>query len=146
MECELCGKKADHVKKVKIDGAVMAVCSNGEKFGTPIENYRNKPITRSATPTTSTSTPVQPLFIAKPKPTRKFKRETDIDELEIVPDFAALIRESREKTGLTQDEFAAKIKEKRTSIAAIERGSLKPDIKTARKIELFLKIKIVEKF
>ncbi|MCL6014706.1 MAG: multiprotein bridging factor aMBF1 [Candidatus Thermoplasmatota archaeon] len=146
MECELCGKKTDHLKKVKIDGAVMAVCSNCEKFGTPLENYRNKPVVKSVSSYSLTNTSTQPVFIPQQKPRKKPGRETDIDELEIVPDYAVLIRETREKTGLTQDEFAAKIKEKRTSIAAIERGSLKPDIKTARKIELFLKIKLVEKF
>ncbi|EQB69603.1 MAG: hypothetical protein AMDU5_GPLC00003G0153 [Thermoplasmatales archaeon Gpl] len=146
MECELCGKKTDHLKKVKIDGAVMAVCSDCEKFGTPLENYRNKPVIKSVSSNSQSNISAQPVFIPQQKPRKKTTKEADIDELEIVPDYAVLIRETREKTGMTQDEFAAKIKEKRTSIAAIERGSLKPDIKTARKIELFLKIKLVEKF
>ena len=146
MECELCGKKTDHLKKVKIDGAVMAVCSDCEKFGIPLENYRNKPVINSISTHSRSSISAKPVFIPQQKPRKKVTKEADIDELEIVPDYAVLIRETREKTGMTQDEFAAKIKEKRTSIAAIERGSLKPDIKTARKIELFLKIKLVEKF
>ena len=146
MECELCGKKTDHLKKVKIDGAVMAVCSDCEKFGTPLENYRNSHIAKKVQ-----SAPTVQVNIRQPPmhprtPVKRTKKDVNIEELEIVPDFAEIIRLSREGIGLSQEEFAAKIKEKRTSIAAIERGSLKPDIKTARKIELFLKVKLVEKF
>jgi putative transcription factor len=145
MECELCGKKVEHLRKTKIDGAIMAVCQNCEKFGTPIDKFRVNPSAK-----VPESKPVfvntAPQKVYHSQPLKRRQPVINVDEMEIVPEFAEIIKESREKTGLTQDEFAAKLKEKRTSIAAIERGSLKPDIKTARKIEAFLKVKLLEKY
>jgi TIGR00270 family protein len=147
MECELCGKKVDRIKKVRIDGAVMGVCTQCEHFGTPLEKYRTT-VTTYTQPKPSHGTGFK---VALPKPTvhhapRKTGNKVDIDSMEIDPDYSSIIREGREKLGISQDDFAAKIKEKRTLIAGIERGSLKPDIKTAKKIETFLKVKILEKY
>ncbi len=147
MECELCGKKVDRVKRVKIDGAVMGVCSECEHFGTPLENYRNTVTTNAGTHVIRNSE----IHVSIPRaPARKAVKRGDrsmnIDDMEIDPEYSRIIREGREKMNISQDDFAAKIKEKRTLIAGIERGSLKPDIKTAKKIENFLKVKIIEKY
>ena len=149
MECELCGQKSERLKKVKIDSAVMSVCPKCEKFGIPIENMR----VQSTSPPQKSTPPVfihQIKHVQKisggnhPKSFRK-KKDSDIENLEIVPEFSDLIKSARAKIGISQDEMADKIKEKRTVISAIERGSIKPDIKTARKLESLLNISIVEK-
>ncbi len=147
MECELCGKKVERLKKVRIDGAIMAVCPQCEHFGTPLENYRNTITTASRTSVANNSG----IKVTLPKPSthsapRKMTKKIDIDEMEIDPEYSSIIRAGRERLGISQDDFAAKIKEKRTLIAGIERGSLKPDLKTAKKIETFLKVKLVEKY
>lgn len=147
MECELCGKKADRLKKVRIDGAIMAVCPQCEHFGTPLENYRNT-ITagpRSFVTNNSGIRVIIPRQNTHSTP-RKTNKKIDIDKMEIDPEYSSIIRAGRERMGISQDDFAAKIKEKRTLIAGIERGSLKPDLKTAKKIEVFLKVKLVEKY
>ena len=149
MECELCGQKSERLKKVKIDSAIMSVCQKCEKFGIPLENMRVQNVASPQKPTT-------PIFIPQGRPMPKMtggnqsrnfrrKRDSDIENLEIVPDFNELIKSARTKIGISQDEMADRIKEKRTLIAAIERGSIKPDIKTARKLESLLNINIVEK-
>ena len=47
---------------------------------------------------------------------------------------------------LTQEELALKMMEKKHVLANIERGDLKPDIRTARKLEKLLKITLLEEF
>ncbi len=153
MECEMCGKNYDHLKKVRVDKAIMAVCPSCEHFGTPLENYRNVPVYS----TKSKSEPAPKIVVNLPKANLKplpYKKNSgtrknvikNVDEVEIIPEYAEIIRLGREKLGISQEDFASKIKEKRTLIAGIERGSLKPDIKTARKIENFLRIKLIEKY
>ena len=149
MECELCGQKSERLKKVKIDSAIMSVCQKCEKFGIPLENMR----VQNVSPPQKSATPVFiPQARAVPKVTggnhsRNFhkKKDSDIENLEIVPDFNELIKSARTNIGISQEEMADRMKEKRTLIAAIERGSIKPDIKTARKFESLLNINIVEK-
>ena len=149
MECEMCGKKSERLRKVKIDSAIMSVCQKCEKFGTPLENMR----VQSHSPPQSSP---QQVFIPAPRPpvrhvpgTRpknfKSKKDSDIENMEIVPEYPEMIKSARAKIGISQEEMADKLKEKRTLIAAIERGSIKPDIKTARKIENLLSISLIEK-
>ncbi|MGP6207588.1 multiprotein bridging factor aMBF1 [Cuniculiplasma sp. SKW3] len=144
MECEMCGSKVDKLRKIKVDGAILSVCQKCERFGTPVESLRvyEDPLPKNQM---STNVQVKPVIINR-KVNRKKGIDKDIESLEIVPDYAEIIRLAREKTGMSQDEMADKLREKRTVISAIERGGIKPDIKTARKIENLLKIKILEEF
>lgn len=140
----MCGSKFDKLKKIKVDGAILSVCPKCERFGTPVESMRvyEDPIPRKQM---GTNVPVKSVIINR-KVTRKKGMDKDIESLEIVPDYAQIIRLAREKTGMSQDEMADKLREKRTVISAIERGGIKPDIKTARKIENLLKVKILDEF
>ena len=71
--------------------------------------------------------------------------ETELLQV-IVEDFAEKIKNAREKLGLKQKDFAKKINEKESLIHKIETGSFKPNMSLARKIERFLKIKLVEQY
>ncbi|MCL4344943.1 MAG: multiprotein bridging factor aMBF1 [Candidatus Thermoplasmatota archaeon] len=144
MECEMCGARVDKLKKIKVDGAILSVCQKCERFGTPVESMRVYD-DRGSKGSTQVNVPVKPVIIQR-KPNRTRNSEKEIESLEIVPEYAEVIRLAREKTGMSQDEMADKLREKRTLISAIERGGIKPDIKTARKIENLLKIKILEEF
>ncbi len=145
MECEMCGSKSDKLRKVKIDGAILSVCPKCERFGTPVDNLRSYEDTSRRIVVPYVNVAVKPVSIPQ-KGAKSRKKDSDIENLEIVPEFADIIRLAREKTGMSQDEMADKLREKRTLISAIERGSIKPDIKTAKKIENLLKVKILEEF
>ncbi len=140
----MCGSRVEKLKKIKVDGAILSVCPKCERFGTPLENMRVYDVP-SPNVQGGVNIPVKPVIMNR-KVIRKKSSDKDIESLEIVPDFAEIIRLAREKTGMTQDEMADKLREKRTLISAIERGGIKPDIKTARKIENLLKVKILEEF
>lgn len=63
-------------------------------------------------------------------------------ELELRIDFHRVIREAREKMGLSQEQLGLRIAEKTSVIKLLESGRLKPNIILARKLERFLKIQL----
>jgi len=125
MRCEICGKTIlGQPTKTKIDGSVMSVCKECSKFG-KIQREPPKPS----------------------QPRRRIQRAPRIREptSEVLEDFAAIIREGREKKGWSREELGEKIYEKVSVINRIESGKMTPDLKLARKLERTLKVTLVEK-
>lgn len=84
---------------------------------------------------------------AKRQPARKAppaKRARVTVSEEIVEDYASIIKEARERMGLTRDALAAMLGVKVSVVRRIEEGSLAPTIDLARKLEKILKVKLVE--
>jgi putative transcription factor len=141
----MCGKKVPHLEKVRIEGAVLNVCDSCAKLGTPAESIR----TRYSSPSAHSSNepiiiPQKKIVVPPSRPSSRRKRRDNIEDLDVVPEYAELIKSAREKLSITQDELASKILEKKNVIASIERGDLLPEIKTARKLERLLNIKLLE--
>ena len=65
------------------------------------------------------------------------------EDLELVEDFGELVKRARIKLGLTQQDLAAQLNEKITVIKKIEAGQFRPSIQLARKLEKFLKIRLL---
>ena len=116
-ECELCGSK-DANKKTKIDNAVMTVCEECVKFGEEIK-------------------PPEVKIIKKQIP--KLEESEDI----LKSNFNEIIRKSREKMNLKQEELAKKINEKPSTIKRIEEG-WEPTPNLIKKLEKFFNIKLTE--
>lgn len=117
MLCEICGETMAE-KKIFVEGTVLNVCEECSKFGSEIRKM--------------------------PQPVRKvLAREEEVES--IVADFARLVRSSREKLGLTQGQLGKKVNEKESVMVRIENGKMQPPISTAKKLESFLGIKLVEK-
>lgn len=114
--CELCGKEALLITAI-VEGTQMEVCQTCGKFGKIIRKPVHAP--------------------------KKIIEKKEVIET-ITPNFAILIRQTREKTGETQADFAKRLNEKESIIQKLENGSFKPSIETARKLEKLLKIKLVE--
>lgn len=127
MNCEICGKRIEgQGKKILIDGSILHVCTYCAALGdkevrNSVVKYENRRL--------------------KFVPTRKTFEKNE-DEMDIVQDFATLIKQAREKMGLSQDALARKINEKVSVIKLIETGRLKPNILLAKKIERALKINL----
>ncbi|WP_297215624.1 multiprotein bridging factor aMBF1 [Thermoplasma sp.] len=140
MECEMCGKKVSKTTKIIIDGAVLNVCDDCAKFGTPvIEHNKFKPVEQPIK--VQLPDKPQPKVVAAKKPARRVNEE----DLDIVEDYAELVKNARERLAMSQADLAAKIFERKNVIASIERGELMPDLKIARKLEKILGITLVEK-
>ncbi|MEM1583228.1 MAG: helix-turn-helix domain-containing protein [Nitrososphaerota archaeon] len=74
---------------------------------------------------------------------RKSTSHLPVEEFEYIEDFGKIIREAREKIGLTQEDLARQLNERITVIKKIESGEFKPPVDLARKIEKLLKIVII---
>ena len=126
MQCDLCGAKTENLFRAIVEGTELNVCKDCAKYGKIIEK---KPV--------------------KVEEKRQFTKPTEPEKeiiQVIVPDFAQRIKNKRESLGLKQKEFAKKISEKESLIHNLETGSFEPSISLARKLEKFLKIKLIEKY
>ena len=160
--CELCGKQTDENKKVKIENSIFNVCISCSKRGKPIETtssshgttqgkskFIGKTTSQYSTtsPSSNTSTiPKNPVYKRiKPMPRIKPPPQKAInmmDEMILDPDFPLIIRNARNKKGITHDQLGQKINEKVTLLKKIETGNIKPDEILSKKLEKFLGIKL----
>ena len=131
MQCEMCGSKGE-IFRVSIEDAILNVCKRCSKYGTVLSK----------------------VMIEEPK--KKEKEQKRVEKVKpqpekeivfvIVSDYADKIKKGREKLGLKQKDFAKLINERDSMVSKLETGSIEPSIKLARKLERFLKIKLVEEY
>ncbi|GEM_PF-118247 len=135
MACDLCGKMVSLVQAI-IEGTELSVCEACSKHGKIIrkqmyaQNVSHQKTTQQKSMQGHTATPVK----------------TPVQEtiLDIVKEYGHIIKESREKRQLTQDDFARLLNEKVTLLQKIEAGLAKPTIALAKKLEHALAIKLIE--
>jgi len=151
MNCEMCGSETDKLIKIKVDGAILNVCPNCAKFGTPVEEKKFNKISENITvkfpeKKINVVTYKKPFKKVIPKKVKNNNRNNnDIENLEVVEDYASIIRNKREQLSLTQEDLAKKIFQRKNVLSNIERGELMPDIETAKKLEKALNVKLLEK-
>ena len=113
--CELCGCQiTGEVIPVLVENVVMNVCRPCSKHGKP---YVSKKKERK---------PVKEMFTFRIQSVRE--------------DYSKLIKEARERLGLTQDELGSKIAERGSVVKLLEQSKFKPDQALAKKLEQLLGI------
>ena len=124
--CDMCGKDT-YLVIALIEGTELRVSDKCTKFGKIIRKVK------------------------APKPVKNIKKSIRIKEEpeeEIIERFidgyGKIIKESREKLKIKQEDFAKRINEKTSLIHGIESEHHEPSIKLAKKIEKFLKIELIE--
>ena len=121
MDCEICGRQnADidaFIEKVK-----MRVCDECSKLGKVV--YVDRPASQT-----------RPRFSA---PARE-----KID-IELVEDYAEIIRKARNSKGLTRKQLGDQIDEKESYLERIEKGTTPPNDKMAKKLMRKFDIKLYE--
>lgn len=122
--CEMCGKATELVSCV-IEGCEMSVCGACVRYGTV-----------TAMPASAAA---KSAAFKKAGKTEK----AGIEEA-VVADSALKVKNARESKKLTQEQLAKAIAEKESVIHRIESGNMVPSIPTAKKLERFLDIKLVE--
>jgi putative transcription factor len=136
MQCEMCGRKAAEAVG-SVEGTELRLCADCTKYGKDVrelqipvpENIKKK---AAAAAVTAQAAAQQKAVKAEQK---KFV---------ITEGYASIVRNSRQKAGLTQKVLAAKIAEKETIIHKIETGHDAPSIALARKLEKFFGIRLIE--
>ena len=129
MQCELCGKECNCRLEI-VDGVKMMLCPDCMRHGKGIDVI-SKPVTST-----------RPILerIKRPKEKDVYK---DMNK-ELVPNWNKLIKNAREKKGLSREELGFKIGERTVTISKIENGDLRPSDKVAEKLEKELGINLFE--
>ena len=128
MQCDICGKEKGNFVNAIIEGSLMTVCESCSKFGAVIEKHEEK----------NDDNPK-----AKADAGKGFTYSDPAEN--IIQDFSKVIKEAREKKKMNHEELASSIAEKESVIQKIESGSLTPSVKTAKKLEQYLNIKLIQK-
>ena len=135
MQCEICGSELRGSSfKITIDGSELDVCGKCSQYGA---------LTKKRTPVSRKEAPVVPRTPAKTSRPRK----TGFEGLdyEFIDGYDQIIRDARQSRGWTQEELAAKMKEKVSLIKKIERGEIVPEDSVRVKLERTLDIKLTER-
>lgn len=100
-----------------------------------------EPPERQSTPRTHQSSRV-----SKSRPSSKPRRSSGVrlDDMELIEDFAKIIRAARQKKNISQDELAQRVGESISTLKSIESGRQKPTEKTIRGLERELEISLLE--
>ncbi|MEM2759955.1 MAG: multiprotein-bridging factor 1 family protein [Nitrososphaerales archaeon] len=114
--CELCGSLiTGQPFTIVVEKAIMKVCRSCSRHGKPYD------VTRKT----------------KAREEFRFRFPT------VRSDYSKVIRDAREKLGLSQDDLGIKIKEAGSVVKLLEQGKFKPDPIMAKKIEDSLRIKLL---
>jgi len=121
MSCDICGAN-DAKKRARIEGAVVTVCDRCVSLGEEI--------------------PTQAIHALAERILPKLSLPPELD-MEMRPDAAEMVKNAREKQGLTQEQLAAKVSEKGNIIRRVEEG-WNPSLPVVRKLEKALGIELLE--
>ncbi|MCX8173442.1 MAG: multiprotein bridging factor aMBF1 [Thermoplasmata archaeon] len=130
MNCEMCGMETKVLKKVLVEGTVLSLCPRCARYGKEI----------SETPKSEIPAPFR-----KPQQRQEVDIYSKMPEEELVEDYNERIRRAREARGWSQEELGKRINEKKSIIAKIETKEFRPPDALAKKLEVTLNIKLLEK-
>lgn len=109
--CQICGKDADSLKKVKIEGAKLDVCDSCSDMGEEVKTSSRK------------------------GKRRKTQSPGPRTEKVLVGDYGSRIKQARENEGISIKELADELNEKSSLLSKLEKQDLKPDNALAEKLE-----------
>ena len=145
MLCEMCGKESDGLVRTAIEGSVLEVCTTCSKFGKVL----SAPAGGAAGMGGGNgggggagSTGVQERIGSHQKRMSERDLYAELPDLELDPSWSKKVREAREKLGLTQEQFGAKINEKVSVVHKLESGGMVPPDALVRKLERTLKVRL----
>lgn len=125
----MCGAES-RLYKAEIEGTILNVCHHCAKHGKVIAEIHDAKF-------------LQKLQKKQQQEKKPLLSERAITQT-IVEDFSEIIKKRREEMKLKQEELAKKLNEKESLIHKIETNQIEPTIDLARKLERFLKVKLVE--
>ncbi len=117
--CEMCGRSTQLIK-ADVEGVELTVCGTCSRYGKVKKETLSSVVRRS------------------------FVKKSKNEELKVVGNFSSLIRKSRERSGLNQEDFAKKLNERVSILAKWEQGVLQPNLAVARKLKRILGLNLLE--
>lgn len=144
MICEMCGKDVESLSTASVEGSVLRVCSGCSKFGTVLGAGGTTPggAPHPGLRGAAAREVVQERLQGRSRRMEERDLFTELPDRELDPAWPQKIRVSREKLGLTQEQFGQKLNEKTSVIHKLESGAITPSDELVRKIERTLKIRL----
>ncbi len=134
MRCEVCGRRIiGPPYRAMIEGAKMTVCKNCAKLGSVFWEAKTEPRLKKVARRL-------PMPMLSP---RKQPSLSVAENLELIDDFGAKVRQAREKMGLSHEDLGKKISEKVSVLRKIESGKMTPDNLLVEKLQHALRIKLL---
>ena len=133
MYCEICGSEiVGRPARSLVEGATLIVCQQCSSLGKELPGFPERKVgkARIGSVPSHTRTPIESL----PKA---------IEESDLVEDYQRVVKEGREKLGLSQTDLAFKAKEKLTVIQKIELGKILPTMRLTKELEHILRVKLL---
>jgi putative transcription factor len=128
--CEICGHEiVGKPGRSLVEGATLIVCQQCSSIGTRLPGFPDRP-RRPIVPTSRTHARIERL----PKA---------VEESDLIEEYSRVIKEGREKLGITQQDLAFKAKEKLTVIQKIEIGKMSPTMRLSKELEHILRIRLL---
>jgi putative transcription factor len=135
--CEICGTDSPKAKRVFLEGSLLMLCLKCAKFGKESaekEEVESKPAAPAGTPAPYTGTG-----------RKGSDRSLDSGEVVLSEDYHKIISKARNKMGITQEELARKLNERKSVIAKLESKQLRPNDVLRKKLERVLHVVLTEK-
>lgn len=141
MLCEMCGKDVVATARVRVEGTVLALCTECARFGQPLDP---PPMAAPPPEGPTRSRPSAPATRGPTGPRRLEERDLyqEIGELELAPDWGKRVRAAREALAWTPEELGKRLNEKKSVVLKIETGSIHPPDSLVRKLEHLLKVRL----
>ncbi len=142
MSCDICGEELfGRSRKIAVEGAVLDVCSRCAHLGKPYAPPAMGMLPRPSIRTKDTQR--APRAIARPPAARVSTLPRTYEELDLVDGFGKKIRDARERSGMTQAELAARVKERLSILQKIELEKMKPNTALCVSLEHVLRITLL---
>ncbi len=130
MFCEICGHEiVGKPGRSLVEGATLIVCQQCSSIGTRLPSFPDRP-RRPVIAPAHTHAPIERL----PKA---------VEESDLIEEYSRVIREGREKLGISQQDLAFKAKEKLTVIQKIEIGKMLPTMRLSKELEHILRVRLL---
>ena len=130
MFCEICGREiVGKPGRSLVEGATLIVCQQCSSIGTKLPGFPDRP-RRPVIAPSHTHAPIERL----PKA---------VEESDLIEEYSRVIKEGREKLGISQQDLAFKAKEKLTVIQKIEIGKMLPTMRLSKELEHILRVRLL---
>ena len=130
MFCEICRREiVGKPGRSLVEGATLIVCQQCSSIGTKLPGFPDRP-RRPVIAPSHTHAPIERL----PKA---------VEESDLIEEYSRVIKEGREKLGISQQDLAFKAKEKLTVIQKIEIGKMLPTMRLSKELEHILRVRLL---
>jgi len=132
-QCEMCGADKPSLTTTKVEGAELELCDDCTEFGTEVRQTESS---STSTKYSTSSSGSSGDSSGSSGSSDSSPRHDMFDEMDTVAsDYDDRIRSAREDRGMSQEDLADELNEKRSLIRKLERGDVLPSDEVQQKLE-----------